>query len=424
MADSSAPDPTSPLSPQQPVAVPPGDVFDLARTSAPNEASRSLRRDRPSISGVNFRTAFVLLLVTAISALFLAVAWPFVQPLLISAIFAGLVRPLYRWITRLCRGKRSLAAVLTLLLLFLVVAGPLSIFLGVVVKQALHVSNDAIPWVKSHAGAASDFDAHDWLAARFPSIADQIPSQQQIAETVATAAQSAGKFLVSGASKMTAGTAAFLLHSFIMLYGMFFFLRDGESMLEKIFYYVPLSHEDEARMLERFTSVTRATVRGTLIIGLIQGTLAGLALWVAGIDGAAFWGTIMVVLSVVPGIGPALVWLPAVIYLFITGHALAASLLAAWCAGVVGTIDNVLRPILVGKDAQMPDLLVLIGTLGGLFLFGPIGFIVGPIVCGLFLTAWDIYGAAFRHILPPVKSLHSDALEDSSADSSPPSANL
>ena len=182
-------------------------------------------------------------------------------------------------------------------------------------------------------------------------------------------------------------------------------------ILEKILYYTPLSHGDEVRVLERFSSVTRATIKGTLVIGIIQGTLAGIGFWVAGIGGAAFWGTIMAVLSVVPGIGAALVWVPAVIYLFVIGQTLTATLLLVWCAAVVGTIDNMLRPALVGKDAKMPDLLILIGTLGGLFLFGPIGFIIGPLVCGLFLTVWDIYGATFKDVLPPVHSLTSNEVK-------------
>ena len=193
-----------------------------------------------------------------------------------------------------------------------------------------------------------------------------------------------------------------------MLYAMFFFLRDGEKVLEKVFHYIPLSHEDEMRMVQRFNSITRATIKGTLIIGIIQGALAGLAFWVAGIKGAAFWGTSMMILSIIPGIGAALVWVPAVIYLYLTGHTLSATLLAAWCAALVGTIDNVLRPTLVGKDAEMSDLLILISTLGGLYLFGPVGFITGPIVFGLCLTAWDIYATAFRDILPPVKRLRLD----------------
>ena len=365
-----------------------------------------------NISGRNFRTAFVLLLVAAITALFLAVAWPFLKPLLLGAMLAGLCRPLYRWVTRLLGGRRSLASAVTLLILFFLVAGPISAFVGVVINQALQVSNQAIPWVQQHFGAASNFDAHDWLVQRFPAAANYVPSQQQIVESVGTAAKSAGGFLVSGASRMTAGTAAFLLDLFVMVYAMFFFFRDGVKILEKIFYYMPLSHDDEARMLQRLVSVTRATVKGTLVIGMIQGTLAGVAFWIAGIEGAAFWGTIMVILSIVPGIGAALVWVPAVIYLFIAGQTLPAILLGAWCAAVVGTVDNILRPILVGKDAKMPDLLILVGTLGGLFLFGPIGFIVGPIVCGLFLTAWDIYGAAFKNVLPPVKSLRTGEFKE------------
>jgi predicted PurR-regulated permease PerM len=200
-----------------------------------------------------------------------------------------------------------------------------------------------------------------------------------------------------------------LLDFFVMLYATFFFLKDGGAILAKIFYYMPLSDEDEQRMLHRFVSITRATVKGTLIIGLVQGTLAGLGFWVAGVEGAALWGTVMVILSIVPGIGSTLIWVPAAIYLFVTGHTVAAIGLTAWCAAVVGTIDNVLRPILVGQDAEMPDLMILIGTLGGLFLFGPMGFIVGPIVCGLFITAWDIYGAAFKEVLPPMKGLRSPA---------------
>jgi predicted PurR-regulated permease PerM len=375
------------------------------------EAAHTVPMERPNISPTSFRTAFVLILVLAVSVLFLAVAWPFLKPLLLGAMLAGLCRPFYNWITRLVRGRGSLAAILTLVILFLLVAGPISAFVGLVVSQALNVSDQAIPWVQQHFGAGSTFNTHDWLVERFPAVASYVPEQTQILETVGRAAKAAGAFLVAGATEFTAGTAAFLLNLFVMLYAMFFFFRDGEKIVGRIFYYMPLRHEDEMMLLERLTSVTRATIKGTLVIGIIQGTLAGLGFWVAGIDGSAFWGTIMAVLSIVPGIGAALVWVPAVIYLFITGQTLAATLLLTWCAAVVGTIDNVLRTSLVGKDAKMPDLLILIGTLGGLFLFGPIGFIVGPIVCGLFLTIWEIYGATFKDILPPVRSLRSGELK-------------
>jgi len=377
--------------------------------------------ERTDVSRTTFRTAFVLILVLAVSAAFLAVTWPFLMPLVLGALLAGLCGPLYRWVTRMLGGRRSLAAGLTLLILFVLIVGPLSAFVGLVVRQALAVSNGAFPWVQSHLGAASAFNTHDWLVQRFPSLAAYVPEQEQIADGAARVAKAAGAFLVAGATQLTAGTANFILNLFVMLYAMFYFLRDGRLILAKILYYTPLSHEDELQVLERLTSVTRATIKGTLVIGVIQGTLAGIGLWVAGIGGAAFWGTIMTVLSIVPGIGAALVWVPAVIYLFIFGHTLAATLLLVWCAAVVGTIDNLLRPALVGKDAKMPDLLILIGTLGGLFLFGPIGFIIGPLVCGLFLTVWDIYGATFKDILPPVQSLDSGEAKKSGATLKPKS---
>jgi predicted PurR-regulated permease PerM len=365
-------------------------------------------------SGTNLRTAFVLLLVAAVTALFVAVAWPFIKPLLLGALLAGLFHPLYRWITRALGGRPSVGAVVTLLVLFVLGLGPVSAFLGIVLQQALTMSNQAIPWLSQHLGAASTFNVHDWVVQRFPALAKYVPSQDQLLEQVGTAAKTAGAFLVSFASRMTTTTAVFLLNLFVMLYAMFFFFRDGHKILERIFYYTPLSDDDETRMLARFTSITRATVKGTLVIGVIQGALAGIAFWVAGIDGAALWGTIMTILSIIPGVGAALVWVPAVIILFVTGKYLTAILLAAWCAAVVGTVDNFLRPMLVGRDAKMPDLLILIGTLGGLFLFGPIGFIVGPIVCGLFLTVWDIYGATFKEVLPPVTSFRPSD-QDSSA---------
>ena len=355
-------------------------------------------------SGTNLRTAFVLLLVAAVTALFLAVAWPFLKPLLLGALLAGLFHPLYRWITRLLGGRQSLGAGATLLVLLVLGLGPISVFLGIVVQQALTVSDQAIPWLSQHLGAASTSNIHDWLVQRFPALAEYMPSQEQLLQQVGTAAKTAGAFLVGFASRMTVTTAAFLLNLFVMLYAMFFFFKDGHKILERIFYYLPLSDEDETSMLARFTSITRATVKGTLVIGVIQGALAGIAFWVAGIDGAALWGTIMTILSIIPGIGAPLVWVPVVIVLFVNGQYVTGTLLLVWCGVVVATIDNFLRPLFVGRDAQMPDLLILIGTLGGLFLFGPIGFIVGPIICGLFLTVWDIYGTTFKAVLPPVES--------------------
>jgi predicted PurR-regulated permease PerM len=183
---------------------------------------------------------------------------------------------------------------------------------------------------------------------------------------------------------------------------MYFFLKDGRKVLDKMLYYLPLEPQDETRLARQFVSVARATIKGTLVIGLLQGVLGGLAFWVLGLDGAALWATVMAILSIIPGLGHGIVWIPTSIYLAARGDWGSAIGLFIWGAAVIGSVDNFLRPWLVGKDTEMPDLMILISTLGGLILFGPVGFIVGPIVAALFVTVWDLYGTAFEEVLPPV----------------------
>ena len=136
-------------------------------------------------------------------------------------------------------------------------------------------------------------------------------------------------------------------------------------------------------------------IKGALLIGVIQGTLAGIGFAVVGIEAAVFWGAIMAVLSILPGIGAPLVWVPAVIYLFMSGQVVAGIGLLVWSGGVVGSIDNFLRPVLVGRDTKMPDLLILLSTLGGVALFGASGLVLGPILAALFLTVLAMYSRVF-----------------------------
>jgi predicted PurR-regulated permease PerM len=223
-------------------------------------------------------------------------------------------------------------------------------------------------------------------------------------------------FLIDSLQSATLGTVNFLFMTLVMLYAMFFFLMDGDQLIRKILYYLPLESDEENRMLERFTSVARATLKGTAVIGILQGGLAGVAFAVVGIPSAVFWGVIMVLLSVLPGIGTALVWIPAAAILGASGHWPKAVGLLLFCGVVVGSLDNFLRPILVGKDTQMHELFIFFGTLGGIMMFGFVGFIIGPIVAALFTTIWDIYGIAFRDVLPAIGPPPSLSAPDSGAE--------
>src|SRR4029450_6144313 len=202
--------------------------------------------------------------------------------------------------------------------------------------------------------------------------------------------------LVNAISATTVATAVFFFQFVVMLYTMFFFLLGGPGLLRGVLAYLPLTEGDKERMIERFVSVTRATLKGSGLIGIAQGTLSGLAFWAVGIDGALFWGAMMAVLSIIPGIGGALVWVPTAVVLAATGQVWRGIGLAAFCALVVGSVDNVLRPILVGHDTQMHELMIFFSTLGGLLLFGAMGVILGPILPALFLTVWEVLVVALR----------------------------
>ena len=356
------------------------------------------------IKSSQFRGIFVLVLVLVTAGLFLAVIWPVMKALFIAAVLSGLSYPLQRSLVKLMRGRRGLAAALTVLIVLIILFGPVSAILTLVARQAMGLSEHAIPWLQANLDGNGIDRLRAVVAGTAPWLADLIPTTEDLVTSLGTAAQAVGVYLMGRITAITAGTAGFLLGMFVMFYAMFFFLRDGRKIMERFLYYIPMQDDERDAMVERFMSITKATVKGTLLIGLIQGTLGGIAFYFAGINGAAFWGAVMVVMSVIPGIGPALVWIPVVVSLYFAGDSLTATLLLVWCAGVVGTIDNVLRPRLVGQGARMPDLLILIGTIGGLYLFGPIGLALGPIICGLFLTALDFYAAAYRHVLSPVNS--------------------
>jgi predicted PurR-regulated permease PerM len=309
-------------------------------------------------------------------------------------------------------GRPRAASLVSLVLFCLVVLLPLSGLVGIITAQAVKVAASIRPWVQRQIAQPAAISQY---LKKIPYYEEITPYRDEIIGKAGEWASSATLYLVDFLSAKAIGTISFILMFFIFLYTSYFFLIDGRKLLNRILYYLPLDDSKERRLLERFTSVTRATLKGTAVIGVLQGGLAGLAFAVVGIDAAAFWGTVMSVLSIIPGLGSALIWLPAAIILAVGGNYLKAVGLTAFCGLVVGSLDNLLRPRLVGKDTQMHDLMIFLGTLGGIAFFGLIGFIIGPIVAALFVTVWEIYGEAFRDILPEV-SLSTPARSEEDED--------
>jgi predicted PurR-regulated permease PerM len=347
-----------------------------------------------------FQRRFLLLLLLVVTVVFLRMIAGFLTPLLLAALLAGMTYPLYLRLVRLSRGRTGVAATATLLVVVTVVVIPLTGFMGIVVDQAGELTSSVAPWVER---GLEQEDLLTRFLERVPEpVQGLLPEADRVMAKVGELAGRVGTFLVNSVAALTRGTASFFLGLFILLYAMYFFLVSGKEILTRLLYLMPLNSDQENRLLERFTSVTRATVKGTLVIGMIQGALGALGFLVLGINGWAFWGTIMAVLSIIPAVGAALVWVPAVLYLLVVGHVVKGVILLLWCAVVVSSSDNVLRPRLVGRDAKMPDLMILVGTLGGLTMFGATGVILGPLVAALFLTIWDLYGEAFGEGLEAV----------------------
>ncbi len=362
-----------------------------------------------------FQKVFVVLLLVFISAGFVAMIRPFVLTILLAAIFAGVLQPVHGRILRLVRGQGVIAASFTLILFLVVVVGPLLSALGIVANEAYNVSQSVVPWVQKMREGTLSLEGLESL----PLVEEIRPHWSEIVARGSQLVASGSRFLVEKLSSVTRGTVTFVFQFVVFLYSMFFFLKDGRSILERLLYYLPLDDADERRMVGKFASVTRAMLKGTITIAVLQGSLTGIALAVVGIKGAIFWGTLAIFLAMIPGVGAPVVWLPGVVYLFATGHTGRAIFLLAFCAGIVGTLDNFLKPRLVGRDTQMHDLMVFLGILGGITLFGLAGFIVGPILAALFVTIWDIYAVVFKDHLPKVAWI--DAERDRrQGDQSPP----
>ena len=365
-----------------------------------------------------FNKITILVLTFAISVVFIYMINGFLTAIFMAAVFAGLLYPIYKKIKEKFRDKASLAAMTTLLLFVFVVLLPLSGLLVVILDQAIDASKTVGPVLKemvhNPSGTLKHIESIPWLHELFP-------DPEKLAHSIDGIIKSLGNFLIHGLSDFSSGTASFVLSLFIFLFTLYYFLLYGKSYLERALYYLPLDNHEETILLSRFTRVAIATIKGTFLIGLIQGSLGAIGMALAGVHNVFFWGLMMTILSVIPAVGPAIIWLPASIWLMMQGNLPQGIGLMLYGGVIVSNIDNLLRPKLVGKDAQMPDLMILFGTLGGLALFGISGIIIGPIIAALFITLWGIYGEAFRDYLYPVHigGLDSSEVAEEESDNTP-----
>jgi predicted PurR-regulated permease PerM len=335
---------------------------------------------------------WLLILLGVVSAAFLWLTLDFIKPVFWAAVLAIIFDPLQRRLVELTRGRTTIAALTTTILVLLLVFIPLSL-VGVAVSREAIALYGRI--------TADDLDTKAFIDRFEPVVREFLlrvgVDMGSLQDSVVEAVKSAAQLIAPRAFVVGQNVLSVLAQIALMLYLLFFFLRDGEQVLSAIGGAVPLGGLRQRALFSRFAAVARATLKGTLVVGAAQGVLGGILFWIVGINSPVFWGVIMTVLSLVPLVGPALVWAPAAIILLATGAITQGIVLLAGGALVVGTADNILRPLLVGRETRMPDYVVLLSTLGGLSVFGLAGFVAGPVIAALFLSVWDMF--AREHVL-------------------------
>ncbi|RYX91017.1 MAG: AI-2E family transporter [Comamonadaceae bacterium] len=332
-----------------------------------------------------------LLLVAVVTAAFLWVILPYFSAVFWGAVFALLFRPLFMLVLKKMPGKRSVAALLTLLVILLLVILPLGFITASLVQEAGSV------YQRLQSGELNVAKYFQQVYAALPEWVTGLLNRfglndfGVIQEKVSASISQGSQFIAAQALNIGQNTFDFVVAFFVMLYLLFFLLRDGASLARRIERAVPLDDEVKRDLGGKFTTVIRATVKGNVAVAVLQGALGGLTFWMLGIHGPILWGTLMAFLSLLPAVGAALVWGPVALYFLATGAIVQGLVLIAVGVLVIGMVDNILRPVLVGKDTKMPDYLVLISTLGGMALFGLNGFVIGPVVAAMFIAVWNIF---------------------------------
>lgn len=332
---------------------------------------------------------FVLLL-ALVSLAFFWLMLPFFTAIFWGTVLAVLFMPLNQYMLRLLRGRRNIAALITLIVALLCVILPLAFITGALVKEIIAL------YERISSGQLNfSLYFHQVVNALPPSLqeyvlrltGDETGGQSKLASGVMQVSQ----FVASHAVSLGQNTLQFVVGAGIMMYLLFFLLRDGTWLSQRIRRAVPLSDMHKQNLARNFTTVVRATVKGNIAVAAAQGLLGGLSFWFLGIQGALLWGVVMAFLSLLPAVGASLIWGPVAIYFLVTGATWQGVFLLLFGILVIGLMDNILRPLLVGKDLRMPDYLVLISTLGGLTLFGLNGFVMGPLIAALFIAVWNLF---------------------------------
>lgn len=365
------------------------------------------------VKGLNI--GFFIVILALVTIAFFDILRPYSSAVLWAAILAVIFYPLKSWIRQKIGDRNGLASLLTLFIICLIVFTPLAIIASSMVVEInmvyMKLQNNSTQFPVVFADLLQHLPS--WL--RNYMAEHHLNSAAQIQQKLSTFALKGGQYMASSVLLIGKGTFTFTVGFGVMLYLLFFLLKDGSYLVHLIMEALPLSTWVKHHLFMKFAAVSRATVKGTVVVALVQGILGGLAFWFVGIDGSLLWGALMAFLSLIPAVGSAIIWVPAAIFLFATGAIWQGLFLVGFFVVVVGLVDNLLRPLLVGKDTKMPDYLILIATLGGMEIYGINGFVVGPLIAALFIACWNLLSG--RDNKNTVEEMDSRVLEEGKKES-------
>nr|WP_202883943.1 AI-2E family transporter [Vibrio sp. S12_S33] len=325
---------------------------------------------------------------------------PYINSIVMAFIISLLMFPIHEWLERKMPKHKNTVSLISCVILTFIIVIPLLFVFAAIVQQGSLFSQNMYQWV-THGGIQTVF-AHPWVVKGL-SIANQyLPfdeiQPQQIAQRVGQFATSFGSNLVSISAKILGDATNFLMDFFLMLFVLFFLLRDHDKIINVIRHILPFSRTQEDKLLSEIEQVSKSAVMGSFLTAIAQGFAGGLGMWLAGFPGL-FWGTMMGFASFIPVVGTALIWIPATAYLFLIGDTTWAIFLAVWSIAIVGSIDNLLRPLLMQGSSGMNTLLIFFSLLGGIQLFGLIGLIYGPLIFAITMVLFNIYEEEFKEFL-------------------------
>ncbi|HJR29798.1 MAG TPA: AI-2E family transporter [Pseudomonas sp.] len=333
----------------------------------------------------------LMVLLAVVTVAFVWILLPFYGAVFWAAILGILFAPLQHQLQLRFGWSRNLTALCTLSLCVLIAILPVIIISTLLVQEGAALYGRIESGELDIAGHVSQFK-HS-LPPYFQHLLDRFGMGELsgLREKIIKSMMQGSQFLASQAFSFGQGTFDFVVGFFIMLYLLFFFLRDGSELARKVRAAIPLEDNQKRRLQLKFNRVVRATVKGSLLVSITQGALGGLIFWFLDIPSVLLWAVLMAFLSLLPAVGAGIVWVPVAAYFLLSGAIWQGTVLALFGVFVIGLVDNVLRPILVGKDTKMPDYLILISTLGGLAIFGLNGFVIGPLIAALFMSSWAIF---------------------------------